>query len=297
MHHAGLLAGQAVSEQPVEAGEPVGMDGSLVACEMRSGMFALAIHTELIPGTGRSLAAPRPFIADIAPHPRRLGFAGLDPGLHLDRSIIGEERGTRPHLLANVIGQRFKEGCRSPDPIGQRRPVQIDFLTGVNLGLTVKRQMIAILADQHMRQQPRTGAPALDRAARQRRLCKSLAAVAGHARANDFADDEPPRNVFQLLSYILAKAPQGAAAVGAGLPRRENLGLPLQVVGQRGTAVLAFAGFAVIDLTGFLLLGRRGRGDLGLLVKVECQLIQALRLGAEPRLAMTCQLMFELFDL
>ena len=156
--------------------------------------------------------------------------------------------------------------------------------------------MITILADQHMRQQTGAGAPALDRPARQWSLRKGFAAVAGHAWPHDFADDKPPRNVFQLLRHILAESPHGPAAVGAGLPRRENLGLPFQVIRQRGTAVPALAGFVVIDLTGFLLLGRRGIGDLGVLVKVECQLVQAFRLGAEPRLAMTGQLMFEFLD-
>ncbi len=68
------------------------------------------------------------------------------------------------------------------------------------------------------------------------------------------------------------------------------------MVGQRGTAVPALAGVVVIDLTGFLLQGRRGIGDLGVLVKGKCQLVQAFRLGAEPCLAMTSQLMFELLD-
>ena len=70
------------------------------------------------------------------------------------------------------------------------------------------------------------------------------------------------------------------------------------MVGQRGTAVLAFSRIGLpTALTGFLLLGRSGCGDFGVLVKVEYQLIQAFRLGSEPRLAMTGQLMFELLDL
>lgn len=97
--------------------------------------------------------------------------------------------------------------------------MEIYLLAGVNFGLPVERQIITILADQHMRQQTGASAPALDRAARQRRLHECLAAVAGHARAHDFADHEPPRNVFQLLRHILAKGPQGSAAVGAGLAR------------------------------------------------------------------------------
>ena len=138
MHHAGLLAGQPFAEQPVEAGEPVGMHGAAVTREMRGGMFALAIHAELVPGKGWSLSAPGPFIADIAPHPRGLGFAGLAPDLHLDRGIVGEESGSRPHLLANVIGQGCQERRRPPDPIGQRRAVQIDLVAGVDFRLPVE---------------------------------------------------------------------------------------------------------------------------------------------------------------
>lgn len=114
MHHASLLAGQTLAEQPDEAGEPVGMHDALVAREMRGGMFALAIHAELVPGTGRSLSTPRPFIADIAPHPRGLDFAGLAPDLHLDRGIVGEESGSCLHLLANVIGQGARTSVERP---------------------------------------------------------------------------------------------------------------------------------------------------------------------------------------
>ena len=56
------------------------------------------------------------------------------------------------------------------------------------------------------------------------------------------------------------------------------------MVRQRGTAVLAFAGFVVNALIGFLLLDRSGRGDLAVFLKVECQLIEAF--GLEPNRAL-----------
>jgi hypothetical protein len=65
-----------------------------------------------------------------------------------------------------MVGQRFQERRRSPDPIGQRRPVQIDLLARVDPGLSVQWKVIAILADQHMGQQAGAGAPAGDGAAR-----------------------------------------------------------------------------------------------------------------------------------
>ena len=273
---------QPLAEQPVEAGKSVGMHDARVAPEVGGRMGTLAIHAELVPSTGRGLTAPRPFVADIAPHPRGLGFARLAPSLHLDRGVVCEQRMTDAHQLADMVGQRFQERRRSPNPIGQRRPVQIDLLAGINFGLPVEWKMVTIFADQYMRQQSGTGAPALDRAARQRCLRERLAAVAGLARADDFADDKPPRDVFQLLRHILAKCPQGSAAIGAGLARGQNLGVSLQVVGQRGTAVLAFAGLVVIALIGFLLLDRGGRSDLAVFLKIECQLIEAFGLGADP---------------
>ena len=75
---------------------------------------------------------------------------------------------------------------------------------------------------------------------------EGLAPGAGHARADNFADDEPSGNVVQLLRHVLAQGPQGATAIGAGLARGQNLGVPIQMVGQRGTAVLALAGGVVI---------------------------------------------------
>ena len=200
-----------------------------------------------------------------------------------------------------MVGQRFQEGRRSPDPIGHRRKMKIDVLARVDPGLSVQWKMIAIFADQHMRQQARAGAPAFDRSTWQRHLREGLAAVAGHARANDFADDEPPGDVVQLLRHVFAKGSQGPTAIGAGLARGQNLGLSLQVVGQRGPAVLAFAGSVVIDLfvapSGVRLLVGRGRGDLGLLLKIQLQLVRTFGFRAEPRLAMTSELMLELLDL
>jgi len=49
-------------------------------------------------------------------------------------------------------------------PIGQRGTMQIDLVPGMDLGLAIKRQVIAIFADQHMCQKTRTGTSARNRA-------------------------------------------------------------------------------------------------------------------------------------
>ena len=66
----------------------------------------------------------------------------------------------------HMVGQRLQECRRSPDPIGQCRPMQIDLLARVDPGLSVQWKMIAIFSDQHMRQQAGASAPAGDGTAR-----------------------------------------------------------------------------------------------------------------------------------
>jgi hypothetical protein len=146
-----------------------------------------------------------------------------------------------------MLGQRPRQGGRSPDPISQRGAVKVDLLPSVDFRLSVERQMIAIFADQHMGQQPWTGAPPVDGATGQGGLGERLTARAGHARAGDFADHEAPRDILQLLRHILTKGPQGPAAFGAGFAWRKNPGLALQVVGQWGAAVPGFVGLVVTD--------------------------------------------------
>jgi hypothetical protein len=161
--------------------------------------------------------------------------------------------------------------------------------------------MIAVFADQHMREKAGTGAAALDGAARQRCLREGLAAVAGQARAHDLADDKPARDVFQFLRHILAEWAQGAAAGGAGIARGQNLGLSLEVIGQRSAAVLPFGGHfglhRIAVRTGFFMLGLSRLRNLDVFLQVEGQLIEAFGFRPEPRLAMSRQLPLQVFHL
>lgn len=152
-----------------------------------------------------------------------------------------------------------------------------------------------------MGEQAGTGTAALDGAARQRCLREGLAAAAGHARTHDLADDKAPRDVFQLLRHILADWAQGAATRGAGIARRQNLGLSLEMIGQRGTAVLPFGGPVglrrIVVRTGFVMLRLSRLRDLGVFLQVEGQLIEAFGFRPEPRLAMGRQLPLQVFHL
>ncbi len=113
------------------------MHRALVAREMCRGVLSLPVHAELIPGAGGRLSTPWTLVTDIAPEPRGVGLAGLRAGLHLDRGIIGKHGRARARQLADVIGQRLQQRCRSPDPICERRPVQVELFAGVDFRLAI----------------------------------------------------------------------------------------------------------------------------------------------------------------
>ena len=126
-------------------------------------MFALAIHAELRPRTGRGVPAPRAFIAHITPQPGGPGLPCLEPGLQFDRCVIGKKCRPRPDQLADMIGQRFQQSRAAPHPICECGTVQINLLAGEDFGLPVKRQVIAVFADQHMGEKAGLGATTLNR--------------------------------------------------------------------------------------------------------------------------------------
>ena len=46
--------------------------------------------------------------------------------------------------------QRAQMPGSTTDPVCQRRPVQIDALAGINLGLAIERQMVGIFGHQNL---------------------------------------------------------------------------------------------------------------------------------------------------
>lgn len=87
----------------------------------------------------------------------------------------------------------------------------------MDLALAIKRQMIGVFADQHMRQQPGSGATALNGARWQLRLGEVVTARTGKAGPGDPVHDEAPRHVFQFFGHILAQTTQLAVAFGASI--------------------------------------------------------------------------------
>ncbi len=166
MNHAGLFVSLAHTEQAIEPGKAVGMDRAGIAREMVGGVLTLAIDAELIPGTGWRCPAPRAFVADITPEPGGFGLCRVGAHLQFYRGVVGKQGGPRPDQFADVLGQRLQQGRCAPDPVAERGAVQINPFTCVDPGLPLKRQMIAIFADQHVRHEAGPGPPALDQAGR-----------------------------------------------------------------------------------------------------------------------------------
>ena len=65
-------------------------------------------------------------------------------------------------MPAHGIDQRREESACGADPAGKRGAIELDSFAGIDLRLPVQRLMIGVLRDQNMRQQPRTGEPAID---------------------------------------------------------------------------------------------------------------------------------------
>lgn len=95
------------------------------------------------------LRRPRAVITGVGPEPGGLGLAGAG-GEHAHGRIVGEDRLGRQDMAADRVGQRFQQGGGLANPVGKGRSVEVEPLAVEDLALAVKRQVISILADQHM---------------------------------------------------------------------------------------------------------------------------------------------------
>ena len=99
-----------------------------IILEMLGRLFALAVTQKAIECRRGHFTRPWPFIPDISPEPRGLGFTRTW-GKQLDWSIIRENGLTAEHMALNGLGQRLQQGGGFADPIGEGRAVEVDALT------------------------------------------------------------------------------------------------------------------------------------------------------------------------
>ena len=195
---------------------------------------------------------------------------------------------------------------RPTDPVGKRRAVQRDALSGQDLGLAVERQVIGVFGDQNLGDGRVGRQPALDQPGRRWRLDYDvLAGPAGVAGPPDHQDPDLRRHDVEALGDVLADPVQVARAARAGPAldvdqaldpgqvRRQ--GAPVRPAlrdpgGLRGRCILGCGEAIRLDLLGLLepeekLILRQGLGATAEPVTLQLpdDLAQALALGTFRR--------------
>jgi transposase len=115
------------------------------------------------------------------------------------RPVYGCRHCTEALVQAAALGEAELRLTPSAQAVacasGPQRALQVHALAGIDGGLPVERQVIAILGDQHRRQQPGRGQAAFDGQRRHRRLHHALAAPALQRRADVADHGEARRDV------------------------------------------------------------------------------------------------------
>jgi hypothetical protein len=127
------------------------------------------------------------------------------------------QRHAGPDVSSDRRRQRLDQECRLADPVGQGRSLELDPCPAIDDALPVQRGMVAILGDQHVGEEVRARAPALDWQRGGRRLDDCLALPAAHLGPDVDHHLEMRGHVFEHLALVLAEPGQhGAATRGAG---------------------------------------------------------------------------------
>ena len=137
--------------------------------EVRHRPLGFAIWRKQVDRRRRFRAAPTPLFASIDPKTAGLGSSSsrIEHGY---RRVVGKEVVRGKHVPAQPFVQGFEPPARTADPAGERRTTEIDAVSCEDLRLPIERGVIAIFADQDLRQKRRRCQPAGDRAFR----CGSL---------------------------------------------------------------------------------------------------------------------------
>ena len=231
---AGLGAGGIV--QRLEPGIAVGLEQAGEAGQVRGRMLAATVGAVEVGSGGSRLARERAVVAHVDPQAPGLG-SSKSRRQHRHGGVVAVDLLGGEDVLADRRRDRIEQPGRLANPVGQRRAVEFDAVAGVDLGLTIEREVIAVLRHQQVCQGGRCRAPARRRHRRWRRLGDGIAGGAGVFRP-DVADDlEVPGNVVQHFRDVLAEFAHLAAARGAGagtvVGRLMHDLLARQMLGQR----------------------------------------------------------------
>jgi hypothetical protein len=197
-------------------------------------MFALAIGRVSKPDRRSRRVSCWAIVTNVGPQPTGLGLAHAR-SKHRHRRIVGVQLATIENVAPQSFDQRCEQVTRSTDPVGQRRALQFHTLPGVDLRLTVEREVVSVLRDENMRQQTWSRQSALNGARWCRRLHNPLAARAAQLGTHLADHLELGRHILQHLGNIFPEQPQRAPATRTDtLGRFIPIGLPGQV-DRKGT--------------------------------------------------------------
>ncbi len=178
--------------------------------------------------------------------------------------------------------QRLEPPRRAADPVGERRAIERDALAGEDLRLAVERNVVAVFADDDVRQEACAGQPLRDWPLGCRGLMQLAACAATIFRATNTDDAQAGRNAVQHLADRLADLMDHSAAAGTGRGfDLERHVLALEMIRQ--TEPLLGSGLLQHVLGCDRRQRRLGSRDVGVeILKSEIELIRSRRSGRRP---------------
>ena len=158
-------------------------------------------------------------VGDVGPEAARAApfWSGRE---HRHGRIVGPQHGRLEHQLFLPLVERPQQFGRRLDPVAQRAARDVQAVAREEVFLTVKRQVVAELGDDDLRDQPWSGDAASDRPHGRRRACHAVFAVpAGVLGSHVDVHFELRRHVLQNAALVLADAVFRPAAARALLVR------------------------------------------------------------------------------
>ena len=243
VRHATHL-GDALPESLLVAAEVIADQGALPVVQKAPGILAGPVVAEVVDHRPDGLFLP----GHEGPQPALAGLPALfGDSQNPDGGFVGVQNALFEQFPAQGIHERLQRHTTLTHPAAQRGTGNRQARPAIDGFLAVQRQVVAILADQHVRQQPRGGDPLVDDARRHRGLFDAFAVRAGPDATLVVLDEEGTRDVTQFLALVIAhvfeRAATGAAPVGRivtdfGVWQPRWQGLPFGLA----TGLLFFAG-------------------------------------------------------
>ena len=222
--------------QCLEPGIAIGLQEPGERGHVRGRVLATTVGTVEVCGSRRCDAAERPVVAHVDPQTPGLGPT-KSRCQHPNRRVVAVDLLGGEDMTPDRRHHRVQQPGRLSNPIAQRRAIEFEPLSRIDLALSIQRQMVAIFRHQQMRQRGRRGTAAWRRHRWSWSLRDGVARAAGEFRPHVTDDLEVPRHVIQHLGDVLAQfghpATTRGAAAGAVTRRLMDNILARQMIGQR----------------------------------------------------------------